>query len=194
MLAASAGHAIDLWDRKVQVHGFYDFQVRAIADDLNAADDFDVSQMAHVLNLEIEADVAPAGFGPFDKISVFTRIEARYDCVWTRACGLFPSVNAYGDGAKRYPKRVLNGRRFGYIGSVYTGDTRRWRADPIETFSYAFKDRPEESRVPLGIEHTESFWTLFTSPGADQVLGTEDDPSPFYFGRYFQPVGDHEKP
>ncbi|MBW2243769.1 MAG: hypothetical protein JRH01_17430 [Deltaproteobacteria bacterium] len=185
-LAATAAHAIDLWDRKVQVHGFYEFQVRAIANDLNAADDFDVSQMAHVLNLEIEADLAPDGFGPFDAVSAFTRIEARYDCVWTRACGLFPSVNAYGDGAKRYPKRVLNGRRFGYVGGVYDGDIRRWRADPIETFSYAFKDRPEESRVPLGIEHTEAFWTLFTSPGADQELGTADDPSPFYFDRYFQ--------
>ncbi|MAE93579.1 MAG: hypothetical protein CL910_02865 [Deltaproteobacteria bacterium] len=186
-LGTPAATAIDLWERRVQVHGYYDFQVRAIANDLSWSDDFDVSQMAHTLNLEIEADLAPEGFGPFDLVSAFARIEARYDCVWTRGCGLFRSVNAYGNGAKRYPKRVHNGRRFGYVGGVYAGDTRRWRADPIETFSYAFKDRPEESRVPLGIEHTEAFWTIFTSPGGDQVLGTADDPSPFYFDRYFLP-------
>ena len=57
----------------------------------------------------------------------------------------------------------------------------------IETFGWSFRDRPEEGRVPIGIQHTEAFWTIFTSPGADQVLGTADDPAPFYFGRYFQP-------
>ncbi|MCP3983906.1 MAG: hypothetical protein GY723_05925, partial [bacterium] len=186
-LDATVAASIEFWDRRVQVHGYYDFQVRAMADDLDWADDFDVSQMAHLINVEIEADFAPDGIGPFDLVSAFARIEARYDCVWTRACGIFPSVNAFGDGAKRYPKRIHNGRRFGYVGSVYTGDTRRWRADPVDTFSYAFKNRPEESRVPVGIEHTEAFWTLFTSPGGDQVLGTADDPSPFYFDRYFQP-------
>ncbi len=186
-LWATGAEAIDLWERRVQVHGYYDFQLRALADDLSYADDFDVSQMAHVLNLEVEAALAPNGFGPFDLVSAFARIEARYDCVWTRGCGLFPSINAYGDGAKRYPKRLHNGRRFGYVGGVWAGDTRRWRADPIETFGFSYKDRPEEGRVPSGIQHTEAFWTIFTSPGGDQVLGTADDPSPFYFDRYFQP-------
>ncbi|MCP5065828.1 MAG: hypothetical protein GY946_04615, partial [bacterium] len=89
-LDATVAASIEFWDRRVQVHGYYDFQLRAMADDLDWADDFDVSQMAHLINVEIEADLAPDGIGPFDLVSAFARIEARYDCVWTRACGLIP--------------------------------------------------------------------------------------------------------
>ena len=58
--------------------------------------------------LEIEANVAPDGFGPFDVISVFGRVEVRYDCVWTRACAIFDSANAYGySRIGKLPKRLI---------------------------------------------------------------------------------------
>ena len=40
-------------------------------------DYFVPSQWAHVLNLELESDLAPDGIGPFELISAFARIELR---------------------------------------------------------------------------------------------------------------------
>jgi len=183
-LAAPAG-AVGWADGRLELHGYYELQVRAIARDFDASDDWDVTQLAHVLDLELELDLLPAGAPIFDAASLFTRIEVRYDCVWSHACGLFPSVNAFGNGAKKLPKRLNDGRRDGFVGNVFTGDTRHYRGEPLETFRLAYKDRPDDSRAPYGIDRTEAFFIVFKSPGPDQVLGTEDDPSPFFFDRYF---------
>ncbi len=185
-LGAAPAAALDLLDGRLAVHGFYETQLRTIANDFSASDGWDLTQFAHVLNLEVEADLAPDGFGPFNLVSAFGRIEVRYDCVWTRACGIFRSANAFGDRAERLPKRLENGRRSGFLGAVFRGDTRKFRGELPEFDGFEFRNRPDESRTPFGIEATEAFGTLFTSPGADGVLGTADDPSPFYFARYFQ--------
>jgi hypothetical protein len=185
-VAASApARAIDLLEDRVRVHGFYELQLRTIARDFDGSDDWDLTQFAHVLNLELEADVAPDGFGPFDLISAFARVEVRYDCIWTRACGLFPSVNAYGDGAKKLPKRLNDGRRAGFVGNVFTGDVRHFRGEPPETSRWIFRGMERGSRRPYGIESTEPFGTLFSSAGADGVFATADDPGPFFFDLYF---------
>ncbi len=86
---ASPAAAIEFWNDRIQIHGFYDMQVRSLMDDFNTRNRWDLTQWYHVLNLEIEAELAPDGFGPFDLVSAFGRIEVRYDCVWTRGCGIF---------------------------------------------------------------------------------------------------------
>ena len=68
--------AIDFWDGKLEVHGFYEQQIRSIWDDFSGADDWDLTQWYHVLNLEIEADIAPDGFGPFDAVSAFALLSS----------------------------------------------------------------------------------------------------------------------
>ena len=91
--------AIDLVDGRVHVNGYLEAQLRTIARDFDASDDWDLTQWYNVLDVEIEADIAPDGWGPFSLVSAFARVEARYDCVWTHACGMFSSADTYGDRA-----------------------------------------------------------------------------------------------
>ena len=44
--------------------------------------------------------VAADGFGPFDSMFLFARGLASYDCIYSRACGLWNSADSYG-GAHR---------------------------------------------------------------------------------------------
>ncbi|MDX1648336.1 MAG: DUF1302 family protein, partial [Myxococcota bacterium] len=181
---ASPSWAIELHDGRVELHGFGEMQLRAIARDFEASDDWDLTQFANVFNLEIEADLAPEGFGPFDLLIAFSRIEVHYDCVWTRACGLFSSADAFGNRARKLPRRLNDGRRAGFVGSVFTGDTRDYRGQTGDELRWIFRNRATGSRRPYGIDATPAFNTLFRAPGQDQVLGTSDDPSPFFFGFY----------
>lgn len=128
LLASPPAAAIEFFEERVKIHGFYSQQIRFIGRDFqHAGDAWDLTQWYHVLNLEIEGDVAPDGWGPFDLVSVFGRIEVRYDCVWRRACGIFSGADAYGDRARKLPKRMYSGRRAGYVLQDFTGDTRRYR-------------------------------------------------------------------
>ena len=67
-------------------------------------------------SIETEYDFAPDGWGPFDVLSGFARLEVRYDCVWTRACGIFPSANAFGDRVAHLPGYKTNGHRTRHVG------------------------------------------------------------------------------
>ncbi|MBW2394813.1 MAG: hypothetical protein JRG95_11125, partial [Deltaproteobacteria bacterium] len=132
--------AIEFWDGKIEVHGFYEQQIRSIWDDFSGADDWDLTQWYHVLNLEIESDIAPDGFGPFDLVSGFARIEARFDCVWRRGCWMFDNVDVYGDRSGRLPARIQSGRRNGFSGTQFTGNTRREFDHSINGLAFRNKD------------------------------------------------------
>ena len=71
--------------------------------------------------------------------SGFARVETRYDCVWTRACTLFDSADAYGRRAEKLPNRLNDGHRAGRSYQLPTGDRRHY---------YGVADRDE-----LGIEY-----------------------------------------
>ena len=120
-VAAPAG-AFEYFDGRLQVHGFFEEQVRLLSDDFHLARDFDLAQWYHVLNVEVEYDFAPDGWGPFDVLSAFMRLEARYDCVWTRACALFPSADEWGNRARRLPEYRITGHRSGLSGAAFIGD------------------------------------------------------------------------
>ncbi|MBW2394445.1 MAG: hypothetical protein JRG95_09255 [Deltaproteobacteria bacterium] len=183
LFLASSANAIEFLEGRVQVHGAYEMQLRTIARDLDMSDGLDLTQWYNIINLEIEADIAPDGWGPFDLISAFARIEGRYDCVWRRGCGLFPNVSVYGDRPERQPKRLSDGRRAGFrsTGQLYNGDERFFRDIPRESLPYRFRDRDRGSRVTSPLFNIGGIDTLFDSPGADGVFGNEDDPAPFYF-------------
>ena len=116
-------HAIELLDGRVQIHGYYEMQLRAIARDFDMSDGLDLTQWYNIINVEIEAEIAPDGWGPFDLISGFARIEGRYDCIWRRGCGLFPGVSVFGDRPERQPKRYSDGHRAGFrsTGQLFNG-------------------------------------------------------------------------
>jgi hypothetical protein len=179
VLAAPAA-AFEFFDDRLAIHGFYEQQIRAIGRDFGTNDDWDLTQWYHVLNLEIEGEIAPDGWGPFDLISAFGRVEVRYDCVWRRACGIFSSADAYGDRAKRVPKRVLEGRRWGYVMQGFDGNTKRFRKMPFDRMGVDYRDYPQGSRELLPFGNTPGPESLSASKGPDGMLGTDDDPFPYF--------------
>jgi len=186
-LLASASAAVEAFDGRLQVHGYYEAQIRSIARDFDLSDDWDLTQWWNVLNLEIEASVAPEGFGPFDVISLFGRIEVRYDCVWTGACTLFDSADAYRFSRHgRLPKRLMDARRTGYQGTAETGDRRYFHDVPFEFVGPAPDERllvPRGDREPMEFWQTPLGNGFFgrLSWGPDALPLTDDDLGFFYF-------------
>lgn len=86
---------------RFEIGGYAELQLRALSDDFDT-DEWYLSQWAWVLNLEPEWNIAPEGFGPFDAVSAFARIEVRYECVWT-GCGLADTWRFFGNRATRAP-------------------------------------------------------------------------------------------
>jgi hypothetical protein len=113
-LLAPSARAIDLLGEKIQIHGAFEEQIRTISDDFNAH--LDLTQWYHVLNLEIDLQIAPDGFGPVDSVSGYLGLEARYDCVWTRACGLSGGSNVFGNRSKVLPERLSQAKNAGFAG------------------------------------------------------------------------------
>ena len=62
-------------------------------------------------------------------------------------------MDAFGDRAKKLPKRLDDGRRAGYrpSGALFTGHTRRFADIPREFLSFDFRDMPNGSYRPSEI-------------------------------------------
>jgi hypothetical protein len=109
-----------------RIGGFVEAQLRTLSDGFDA-DDWYLSQWAWVLNLEPELEIAPNGWGPFDSISAFARIEVRYECAFT-GCGLSTSFKHFGDRARRAPARNwADGETLQSIGAIDLGELGRER-------------------------------------------------------------------
>src|SRR5262245_59314349 len=113
---APRARAVEAFNGRLQVHGFAEAQIRGLSS--NFSEDLDLAQWYNVLNLEFEGDVAPEGWGPTNLIEAFVRVEVRYDCVWTRACGMFQSANAYGDRARKVPQRFRDAKDDDFSGVI----------------------------------------------------------------------------
>jgi hypothetical protein len=191
-LAAPTARGFEFFDGRLEVHGYYEAQLRGIARNMEGSDDWDLTQWYNVFNVEIEADVAPDGFGPFDLVSTFVRFEVRYDCVWRKACGLFNSVDVYGDDANHLPKRYSDARGYGLTGAVDTGDIRNKHTIPVDQLAFADKFlRVGDRRQPAYLWHFPGVDTLFGVPGSDGVVGTADDPAFFVFERFVRPGNEY---
>jgi hypothetical protein len=190
--AGAPAQAVDLLERRVQIHGFYEAQIRSIARDFDLSDDWDLTQWWNVLSLEIEVAVAPDGIGPLDTVNVFSRVEVRYDCVWTRACAIFPSANAYGEHIGKLPKRLSDARRSGYQGTLFAGDRRHYYDVPftdVNTTPDRARLRPSGEREPLAFYQTPIGSPFFgsSSYGLDGIPQTADDPPFLFFERMLRP-------
>ena len=190
-LAGPAG-AVELFEDRVEIHGYYEAQIRSIVRDFDFSDDWDLTQWWNVLSLEFEWAAAPDGIGPFDTVNVFSRVEVRYDCVWTRGCAIFPSVDAYGDRIRKLPKRLSDARRSGYQGTNYMGDIRHYYDVPFTDVNQTpdrARLRPSGERMPLEFFQTTIGAPFFgsSSYGLDGIPQTEDDPPFFYFEQMLRP-------
>ena len=200
-VAGRPAEAVEFADGRVEVHGYYEAQIRSIVRDFEFSDDWDLTQWWNVLALEVEWAVAPDGFGPFDTIDVFGRVEVRYDCVWTGGCSFFDSANTYGYNAQRLPKRLSDARRSGYAGTLWTGDIRHYYDIPYTEIA----DTPNREHFrPSGSRKPTTFWQspaggaffgsgsygLDTIPAFDDEFGqlqSTDDPPLLYFEKMLRP-------
>ncbi len=189
--SAMPAKAIEFWDGRLEVHGYYEQQIRSIWTDFSGSSDWDLTQWYHVLNLEIEADIAPDGFGPFDLVSAFARVETRYDCVWRRGCYLLPNVDVYGDRPGRLPARLASGRESGFSGHHFRGDVRRQFDYDITELNFRNRhDTLVGSRRAVDVSGSITYNGFFgASAGLDGVLDSRmsdfergsDDPALLLF-------------
>jgi hypothetical protein len=199
VLVPGRAPAFEFFDGRLQAHGFYEMQLRTISEDFDV-DEFDLTQWYNIFDLELELDIAPDGAGPFDLVSAFVRAEVRYDCVWTRGCGMIHGRRVYGDDAREVPKRLSGARRTGFDGATFTGDRRETQgvqfpglpgseaANDPNFLGFASKDQPiGDPRRLAFLWHFPGVSTLFGVPGTDTVAGTDDDPAFFVFSRFVQP-------
>jgi len=118
LVHAQTARALEALDGRVQLHGFVEEQLRVLDGSFN--EEADLAQWYNVLNLELEVDIAPNGFGPIDLLSSYVRVEGRYDCVYSRGCGTMRSVNTYGNRAERLPQRLRDAQDQDYAGVIKT--------------------------------------------------------------------------
>jgi hypothetical protein len=156
-LGAPVARAFELLDGRIQIHGFGEIQTRAIAQGYE--EDLDLVQWYNVLSVEIESDILPDGWGPFDLLSSYVRIEGRYDCVWTRGCGTMRSADTYGNRAKKQPRRLADAVDEDFGGQIDANQQSDPPGIPVRNF---------DRRVsPLGVFRT----VQNTTCGAGQPPG-----------------------
>jgi len=187
---ASPSLGYSAFDGRLEAHGFYEMTVRSMVRDFDFSDDWDLTQWYHILDIELEGDIAPDGWGPFDLITVFARLEVRYDCVWTQACTIFHSADAYRIGHnRRLPKRLVDGRRTGFQTNNFVGDRRHYygvKQVDVSTTAGPARFTPNGSRNAMEFWQTPIGAPFFSalSYGVDGIAGTADDLGPFYFDNY----------
>ncbi len=118
LVLADAARAVEAFEGRVQLHGFAEEQLRVLDGSFN--EEADLAQWYNVLNLELETDIAPNGFGPIDLLQTYVRLEARYDCIYSSGCGMLKSVNTYGNDSKRLPQRLRDAKDQDYSGVIKT--------------------------------------------------------------------------
>ena len=170
------------------MHGYVAGQIRTLAKNLNVNEQWDLAQWYNIASVELEAKPFPNGIGPIEILEFYVRAEARYDCVWTRACGIFPSVNTYGDRAERLPNRVIKGDYAGFTGTLSNGDSRLASNVDRNNFELANRNDPQRQlHEPLRFGQLPGFLSLFgNGSGPNEVFepllaGLSDDPPSRYF-------------
>ena len=184
---ARPASAVDFLDGMIQIHGYYEAQIRSIAADFSANDGWDLSQFYNVIGVETDLNFAPNGIGPFDLVSGFVRLEGRFDCIWYQ-CGGIQGVNAWGNDAKKFPTRNTGAHKSGYTGTIRTGDTRRIHSISIDQLGFSDKDsKVIGNNVPAYLWHVPGVDTLFGVKDPLQSATLADDPAFYVFGRFVQP-------
>ncbi len=179
--ARSEPPATPSWRDRVDVHGHYEMRVVFGWEDFGGSDAWDLYAWQHVLAVEAEAQLAPAGFGPFSSITAVARAEVKFDCVYSHGCGLFRSANAFGRHPQKLPARLQDGRRVGSAGGQETVDRRAYYFDDETRLDGAVlgsdgvrnADLPSGQRRATSVLFGPTLAELFgASVGADGVRGS----------------------
>ncbi|MCZ6782121.1 MAG: hypothetical protein O7G30_02325, partial [Proteobacteria bacterium] len=186
-LLAPPAAAFEAFDGRLQAHGYYEMQVRTISS--NFSEDWDITQWYNVFNLELELDILQDTWGLLDLVSAYVRLEVRYDCVYSHGCGMFRSINAFGDDSKSLPRRLSNAHQLTANGAIpldftdeplyrLDNDTganvvRKLQAGPGEP-NITTRRGQRRSVVPpdpVGLELVSGFVTLAGGAGPDGFQG-----------------------
>jgi len=210
-LRPPAARAFDFFDGKLQVHGAFEEQIRGLGSNLNVSNNIDLAQWYNVLNIQADINIAPDGWGPFNVLHSYVRVEGRFDCVWTHACGIFSSANAFGDDVEHLPGYKTTGRQNGWNGSVFIGSLDAGPLFPVQTTAkylgrkltpvvdprtIGLANCPTtgcnegvplvvNDREPAHIAQLPGFVGLFPSKGTDQNFTANGDPVPGADPAYF---------
>jgi hypothetical protein len=177
--------AADYFDRRLELHGHYEMRFVVGWEDFGTTDAWDVYGWQHILQLEADANLAPLGLGPFSMIRVHARANASFDCVYTRGCGLFDSMNAFGKRPEKLPARLQDGRREGDAGLQATLDRRAYYFDDETRLAGAAlgpdgvrnADLPSGQRRATSVLFGPTLVGMFgASSGADGVRGSFEAP------------------
>jgi hypothetical protein len=170
---AGPARAIEFWDERIQIHGFYETRMSFGYEDFNSGNKIDMYGWLQVLSIEAEAEIAPDGWGPFDMVAAFARVDVKYDCVWSHACGTLQSVDAFGNNPGNLPDRVQTGHRTGLAGSQRTFDDRPyWFDDRTRLNGDLYADAKAGQRAAKSFVYGSSNVGLFgASTGPDGILG-----------------------
>ena len=191
---AGGVRAVEFIDGRVQIHGFAEVQLRAL--NSGFSEELDLAQWYNILNLEFELDLAPQGFGPVDLLQAYVRVEGRYDAIYSRGFGLFPSIDTYGNFSNRLPNRLRDAvdaeyggtqpavDRFGAFEQPRIGDKKPAPIGLDCSYENATatdrEGNPHTRCIPGEREGFPDFDTFFRVAGHDNVIGNEDDPGRYY--------------
>jgi hypothetical protein len=204
--------ALEALDGRIQAHGFFEMQMRGIS--AGYSDQFDIAQWYNIFNIELELDLVRDTHGPLDLVSAFIRVEARFDCIYSRGCGIIPGIDIYGNRARNLPGRLSGATTRLATGNQYTDERystkREWDAEgtpinaPIpevegrtETYRNYSRDFDEVAadRQPQNLSEVSPFDVFAGSSGADSYTGIPhldlqynadqgDDPFPEVFASF----------
>jgi len=172
LLASGPARALEALDGRFQAHGFYEMQLRTLSSGYTGQ--WDVSQWYNILDLELELDIAPDGIGPFDLLSGYARVEGRFDCIYSRGCGMFTGIDVYGDRARRLPERLNDAREITDVGAV---------GIPFDSYATNLDTWANDDLDPVSIHQVSGYHNLARQSGADRIFGNPSASSPGCFGQ-----------
>jgi len=187
---------VDALDGLIEAHGSAEIQVRAL--DSEFSEELDLAQWYNVFGLEMDLNFAPDGIGPLDLFSGFVRAEVRYDCVYTRGCGMLRSADTYGNRAKRLPERLRSASDPDYSGVIpplvaanftdqphlrnpgnaFVGGGRPRHPEPTPSRFAPYRDADGRVITDSGFPGAD---TLFRQEGADSTPNSGDEPADYTF-------------
>ena len=201
VVLAPQASAFEFFGGRLEAHGFFESQLRVLNEDFS--EDWDVAQWYQVLDVEFDLNIIDDTWLGIDHLSAFVRLEVRYDCVYTHGCGMFRSINTYGNKAQSLPRRLSSGDKVDTAGVLLierggrlSGDT----TDPVLFSGLSDFRRIAETegqtiyRETLGYEQLEDA-KLAPDPGAgcasDSPQYFNCFPGPTAFGLNFRDFQDH---
>ncbi|MBW2294300.1 MAG: hypothetical protein JRG94_18605, partial [Deltaproteobacteria bacterium] len=126
-----------------------------------------------------------------DLLSAFVRLEVRYDCVYSNGCGMFKSINTYGDDAQSLPRRLSNGNDEDVAGVLFISEGERLSGattDPVlldDVSGFRIISETDGQTIYAGTLGNELAQDRFLAPPLGTDCNLED---PQYFNCFAGPT------